>query len=74
MRVSLPIKIFDNKSYLQRIAKAGSYAPTYFGPAGRINDTFEQMKAAIGHTIATLSVNIKLRKPFNPILGETLQG
>lgn len=73
MNVSMPVTIFDSTSLLERVALLYSYAPVYLGPLPGIADPIERMKMLIAFLIASMHLGLTQRKPFNPILGETLQ-
>ena len=72
--MSLPVDIFDNKSLLERLMGSYGYAPIYIGKAAQTQNEVEQIKHCAVF-LSTLSIlQMKLEKPFNPILGETFQG
>ena len=72
--ISLPVKIFEPVSTLQRIVDLFSFAPTYLKRAAELSDPVERMKLVITNAISAAYLCSKQMKPFNPILGETLQG
>ena len=74
MNVSLPVEIFAAHSYLERIARAFGLAPAIFDPAGELTNSLEQMKHSLCFFVTSNLMTIQQEKPFNPILGETLQG
>ena len=71
--VSLPIRVFEPRSLIERLCDVWSYVPTYLLQATQINDPIERIKKVITMLIAALHLNAKQTKPFNPILGETYQ-
>jgi hypothetical protein len=71
--VSLPVRIFEPRSLLERIADWYGYAPLYFQQASVNDDPIERFKLTIAFGLASLNCSITLQKPFNPILGETFQ-
>lgn len=74
MSMSLPVDIFDNKSLLERMMGSYGYVPIFITKAAESTNEVEQVKL-IALFLATYSIlQMKLEKPFNPILGETFQG
>jgi len=72
--VSLPVKIFEPKSTLQRITEYWSFAPMFLPLASKEADSIEKLKYVICFAIAGLYPSSKQLKPFNPLLGETFEG
>lgn len=72
VRMSLPVKIFEPTSTLQRIGYTFSGYPEYLRKADRTTDMVERVKFVICGVISGLTLNTSQRKPFNPYLGETL--
>mmetsp|Transcript_3057 Transcript_3057/g.3739 ORF Transcript_3057/g.3739 Transcript_3057/m.3739 type:complete len:342 (+) Transcript_3057:205-1230(+) len=72
--ISLPVRIFQPKSLLERIIDAISFVPTFFSKACKTNDEVLRMKYVISFIVSGLYMSADLRKPFNPILGETFEG
>jgi len=72
--ISMPIQVFEAKSYLQRLADSFGYAPVFLKKAGMVTDPIESLKYIITYCVCTLHLTTEQKKPFNPILGETLQG
>jgi len=72
--LSLPVRIFEPRSTLERIVDWWSFAPTYLTTAARTEDPVERMKNVIAFCISGLYVSASQAKPFNPYLGETYQG
>jgi len=58
------------------VAFINSFAPVFFNRASKISDKKEQFKLVITNMIPTISLFAMgdIKKPFNPILGETFQG
>ena len=74
MSISLPVKLSEPKSMLEKIAQEFVYAPAYLTVAAALCDPVERMKNVITFVIAGLHQTILCqKKPFNPILGETFQ-
>ncbi|KRW98586.1 hypothetical protein PPERSA_09739 [Pseudocohnilembus persalinus] len=72
--ISLPVKIFEPRSTIERICDNWVYLPIYLGLAGQTTDPIERLKYVITFCMSGLYNSIKQQKPFNPILGETFQG
>ncbi|OQR95431.1 oxysterol binding protein [Thraustotheca clavata] len=73
VRLSLPIRVFEPRSLLERVAEAWSYAPTYLTKAATSTDPIERMKHLMCFVVSGLHCCVNQNKPFNPILGETYQ-
>jgi len=71
--MSLPVKMFEPKSTLQRVVDSFSYAPMFLKQHATNPDSLERFKAVIPFAMAGLHLCSGQLKPFNPILGETLQ-
>lgn len=72
--ISLPVRIFEPKSTLQRITESWAFAPQFLLKANELNrDPIERMKYVISFSIGGLCISTKQLKPFNPLLGETFQ-
>jgi len=72
--ISLPIKIFEPRSSIQRIVDIWSFAPKFLKQAAETTDHLERLKQVIAFSLSSLYICTSQYKPFNPILGETLQG
>jgi hypothetical protein len=72
-RVSLPVRIFEPRSYLERVLDGFCFAPVYLRKAAKTKDPVERMKWVVTFMISGLHNTCDQRKPFNPILGETFQ-
>ncbi len=73
INISLPVSIFEPRSFLQRMCDHWSYAPLYLNKAAMSKSAEERFKWAVTFVISGLHQGCKQRKPFNPILGETFQ-
>lgn len=73
INVTLPVFIFEKRSNLERTAAKLLYAPTYLEKAALSQDPVEQMKLTIAFAMTHLIMSVNMEKPFNPILGETMQ-
>ena len=71
--VSLPIKMFEPKSLLERYIDWWSFAPSLLKKAGSDYDRIESFKQVIIFSIASLFSSTQQLKPFNPLLGETFE-
>lgn len=71
--ISLPVRIFEPYSTLQRIINLFSFMPKYLPQAAAQTDPLERMKLVIASAISGSYLCTGQLKPFNPILGETLQ-
>jgi len=69
--MSLPVKIFEPVSTLQRIGYQFSGLPKYIKQADKIKDPVERIKLIISASLGGLTLTTSQRKPFNPYLGET---
>lgn len=72
--ISLPIKIFEPRSSIQRVVDFWSAAPKFLSLAARADDPVERFKFVIAFAMSSLILCTSQNKPFNPLLGETNQG
>lgn len=72
--VSLPVRIFEPRSTVERMIDKFSYAPVFLKQAANISDIVERMKLVVAFAVAGLFMGTRQSKPFNPLLGETFQG
>lgn len=72
--ISLPIKIFEPTSTLMRIADLWTSAPLYLKKAAKLTDHVERLKLIITFSVSNIYLCCSQLKPFNPLLGETMQG
>ena len=76
LKISLPVKLFEPRSYLEKLADPWIYSRFLHlaADAGRNNNPVLRMKYVITYVIAGFHrVFLKWAKPYNPILGETWQ-
>ena len=73
MNVSLPIKIFESRSHLEKLASEFLFLPFYLEKAMSTKDPLERIKAMATWYIISIQLEPQMMKPFNPILGETFQ-
>lgn len=72
--VSLPVRIFEPRSTLERMVDWWCTAPKYLMAASLARDPLERFKQVITFAISGLYYGTRQLKPFNPVLGETYQG
>ena len=73
MSLSLPIRIFEPRSYLERYTDWFSFAPELLGKAGLCKDKEEAFKYVILFSLSALFRSSEQLKPLNPMLGETYE-
>jgi len=72
--ISLPIRIFEPRSTCERLIDRFSFAPVFLKKAAEMPDQMERFKQVLAFAVASLYLGVKQEKPFNPLLGETMQG
>jgi hypothetical protein len=72
--VSLPIRIFEPRSTIERMMDRFSFAPVFLKQAAQSTDQFDRFLSVIAFGVSGLYMAAKQSKPFNPLLGETFQG
>ncbi|OMJ72247.1 hypothetical protein SteCoe_29357 [Stentor coeruleus] len=70
--LSLPIRLFEPRSTLERMLDRWAFMPVFLDNIQRL-DILERFKKVILMAVAGLYVAPSQEKPFNPLLGETLQ-
>uniref|UniRef100_K3WHK9 Oxysterol-binding protein n=1 Tax=Globisporangium ultimum (strain ATCC 200006 / CBS 805.95 / DAOM BR144) TaxID=431595 RepID=K3WHK9_GLOUD len=73
VRISLPIRIFEPRTLLERVADGWNYAPTLLKKAALSSEPIERMKYVIAFVTGGFHFCVGQQKPFNPILGETYE-
>ena len=73
MSLSLPIRIFEPRSMLERITDWFSFAPVLLTKAGSIGNKVEAFKFVISFSLSALFRSSEQLKALNPMLGETYQ-
>eukprot|EP00696_Hemimastix_kukwesjijk_P009341 gnl/Hemi2/21834_TR7289_c0_g1_i1.p1 gnl/Hemi2/21834_TR7289_c0_g1~~gnl/Hemi2/21834_TR7289_c0_g1_i1.p1 ORF type:complete len:435 (+),score=130.94 gnl/Hemi2/21834_TR7289_c0_g1_i1:145-1305(+) len=74
MHISLPVGLFEPRSYLERMTDIWCYAPVFLTAAALAsNDPLERFKYVVAFVISGLHHTCHAGKPFNPILGETFE-
>lgn len=74
MSLSLPVKVFEPRTMLERITDWFAFAPKIMKEASQLNDNVEVLKKVICLGLSSLFRSTQQLKPFNPMLGETYQG
>ncbi|KAL6769012.1 hypothetical protein ACKKBF_B17130 [Auxenochlorella protothecoides x Auxenochlorella symbiontica] len=73
LKVSLPVRIFEPRSYLEKLADPWVF-PRFLDAAADAPDPLQRLKWVATYFVAGFHlVFATWRKPFNPILGETWQ-
>jgi hypothetical protein len=70
--LSLPIRLFEPRSTLERMLDRWAFMPVFLSNTQGLNE-IEKFKRVILMSVAGLYVSPSQEKPFNPLLGETLQ-
>ncbi|RLN90339.1 hypothetical protein BBJ28_00013208 [Nothophytophthora sp. Chile5] len=71
--LSLPVRIFEPRTSLERVVDLMLFAPTFLNKAHAQTDALERFKYVMTFAVAGLQHSVGQMKPFNPILGETFQ-
>jgi len=71
--LSLPVRIFEPRSMLERYTDWWVFAPILLKKAGEIGNKLEAMKNLICFSLSALYFSSGQMKPFNPMLGETFE-
>lgn len=71
--VSLPVYIFEPRSFLERLTDNWVYLPHFLSLASEAQDPVERLEYVIALVISGLHNTCTAAKPFNPILGETYE-
>jgi len=73
MSLSLPIRIFEPRSMLERITDWFTFAPILLTKAAVVKDKIETFKYVIAFSLSALFRSSEQLKALNPMLGETYQ-
>lgn len=73
LNVSLPVVLFEPRSFLESLPDLWSFAPQTLAKAAKLKDPIERFKLCAVFALAGLHRTPTQKKPFNPILGETFQ-
>ncbi|KAJ6255110.1 oxysterol-binding protein [Anaeramoeba flamelloides] len=71
--ISMPIGLFEPRSFLERLSDGFAYAPIYLERAYESTTPVERLKNVITFAVSCIHLSLTNSKPFNPILGETFQ-
>lgn len=71
--LSLPVRIFEARSTIERVCDLWTYAPHFLTQAAGSDGT-DRIRAVMAFISAALPHSLSQWKPFNPLLGETFQG
>ena len=71
--ISLPIRIFQPRSMIERYTDWFSFAPDLLEKAAKCEDNLETFKNVILFSLSALFRSTEQLKPLNPLLGETYQ-
>ena len=70
--LSLPIRLFEPRSTIERMLDRWAFAPVFL-PGVERSGNVERFKRVIAMAVAGLHIRPSQEKPFNPLLGDTLQ-
>lgn len=71
--ISMPVKVFEPRSFLQRMPDLWVFAPIFLTRAAKCDDPVLRFKNTMVFILSGLHRGMTQQKPFNPILGETFQ-
>jgi hypothetical protein len=71
--LSLPVRIFEARSSIERICDLFKYSSHYLSRAAATDEPVERIKFILGFVISAVPMTLSQWKPFNPLLGETFQ-
>mmetsp|Transcript_171 Transcript_171/g.538 ORF Transcript_171/g.538 Transcript_171/m.538 type:complete len:361 (-) Transcript_171:151-1233(-) len=72
--VTFPAKCSEPRTVLQRVADSVSYSEDFLMDAATTTDPVERLAKVIAFYIGGMHLTSNIRKPLNPILGETYEG
>mmetsp|Transcript_8952 Transcript_8952/g.16125 ORF Transcript_8952/g.16125 Transcript_8952/m.16125 type:complete len:388 (-) Transcript_8952:2916-4079(-) len=70
--VTFPIKTAEPRTALQKFALSCAYAPDLLSAAAKSTDPLQRFKYVIAFYVGGMHTTSGIKKPLNPILGETL--
>lgn len=73
VNLSMPVGIFEPRSFLERLSDGWAYLPSAFDAASHEADPVTRLKLVAAGVLAGLHLKCEQAKPFNPILGETYE-
>ena len=71
--ISLPIRIFEPRSMIERYTDWFSFAPDILEKAAKCDNNLETFKYVIIFSLSAIFRSTEQLKPLNPLLGETYQ-
>ena len=71
--LSLPVKLNECRSFVDRVADFFRMAPFFVKKASLMTDHIERIKLYTVHVLSSLNFALSRSKTFNPLLGETCQ-
>jgi hypothetical protein len=73
--ISMPVRLFEPRSYLERLTDGWWSAPSFLNKAAHTSDPVERFKLVMTFAVSGFfnTVENQKGKPFNPVLGETYQ-
>lgn len=72
--LSLPVRIFEPRTQMERIADLFHFVPHFCRKAAESENPIVRLQNVLAMLISPLMHTTSQRKPFNPLLGETYQG
>eukprot|EP00188_Purpureofilum_apyrenoidigerum_P004321 Plantae.Rhodophyta-Purpureofilum_apyrenoidigerum.ctg4803.p1 GENE.Plantae.Rhodophyta-Purpureofilum_apyrenoidigerum.ctg4803~~Plantae.Rhodophyta-Purpureofilum_apyrenoidigerum.ctg4803.p1 ORF type:complete len:357 (-),score=55.85 Plantae.Rhodophyta-Purpureofilum_apyrenoidigerum.ctg4803:161-1231(-) len=72
--VTFPAKCSEPRTVLQRVADSVSYSEDFLTEAAGISDPVERLSRVVAFYIGGIHLTSNVKKPLNPILGETYAG
>jgi len=72
-KISLPVRIFEPRSMSDRVVDLWRFAPQYLTEASKKQNPLDRLKMVMAFAISGLYCEMQQLKPFNPLLGETLE-
>ena len=72
--LSLPVRIFEARSSIDRINDFWFFGPHYLNQAAAEEPGIDRIKIVTSFIVSALPYSLNCWKPFNPLLGETYQG
>jgi len=70
--ISMPVRIFEARTSLERLCDLFSQAPNYLKKAGETTCHLERLKLVMTYAMSSIYLICGQNKPFNPLLGETI--
>ena len=70
----MPIEIYGDNTILEYFTKYNRFIPSRYNILAENDDPKEQFRSVTANQVLRLFGMLMTKEPFNPILGETLQG